>query len=70
MEEIILKTSKFNFAILLGKVDRIINTKGKEKTLLSENEKQLIEYIIQIKPMGHNENVIQDKMRLCLSYIL
>lgn len=70
MEEIILNTSKFNFAILLGKVDRIINTKGKEKTLLSENEKKLIEYIIQIKPMGHNENVIQNKMRLCLSYIL
>ena len=69
METIILNTSKFNFAILLGKVERIINVKGEDKALLSKKEIEMLKHISNIKPTGHNDSVIIDKINLCLSYL-
>lgn len=59
----------FEKANALSVAYRIINTKGKTDTTISKEQLKIIKQYAEMTPKAHNERVLVETMRLCLSYI-
>ncbi len=49
---------------------RVINTKGKTDTTISKEQLKIIKQYANMTPKAHNDRVLVETMRLCLSYLL
>ena len=63
------KENLFELSGALSKAYRVINTKGKTNTTISKEQLEIIKNYANKTPKAHNERVLVEAMRLCLSYL-